>query len=292
MRPLLASIFTGIALCASVASMHAYAEEPTSRASEEATKLSNQASVRMGALREFAIQKGIAEGRAAFFKEKKAEQLSRKAELDAIYQVDHLYLRPEKTISVKNAQGVMESKQVVDPAYKSFLIQPPVILTGVDLYQLKTSGKAVDWSSIRYKTASQAMFVTAPIYWASFLTNDEDLLVQGPADDPLLRSRTPEEAQAMAHFYQVAVAEGRAQAQNEIVARVKTLTTIIIGMNNYHILAEKHVISRPQVATSYIPVSGNKTQLTLSTFNAAIAKEAEFNLNTESYKAYVTPVGN
>jgi hypothetical protein len=291
MRSLLASIFTGIALYTSVTALPAYAAETTSRDTEEATKQMNRASVRMGALREFSIQKGIAEGRAAFFREKKAEQLARKAELDAIYQVDHLYLRPEKTVSIRNAQGVMESKQVIDPAYKSFLIQPPVILTGVDLYQLKTSGKSVDWSAIRYKTASEAMFVTAPIYWESFLTNDEDLMVQGPADDPLLRPRTPDEEQAMAHFYKIAIAEGRAQAQNEIVARVKTLTTIIVGMNNYHILADKHVISRPQVATGYIPVSGNKTQLTLSTFNAAIAKEAEFNLNPESYKSYVTPVG-
>jgi hypothetical protein len=289
MRLLIASIFAGITLCTVVPLLSAHAEEPTSLDAEEAAKALNKASIRLVALREFAFQKGIAEGRVSFFREKKIEQLSRKSELDAIYQVDHLYLRPEKTVALRNAKGVIENKQVIDPAYKSFLIQPPVILTGVDLYQVQTSGRSVDWSQVRYKTASQAMFVTAPIYWESFLTNDEDLIVQGPADDPLLRPRNLVEEQAMENFYQIAVAEGRAQALSEILARIKTLTTIIVGMNNYHILADKNVVSRPQVATGYIPVSGNKTQLTLSTFNAAISKDADFNLNTETYKSYVTP---
>lgn len=285
MRLVPSYILTGLLLCASQAVFSA--EAAPSKSSERMSQVAKEEQPRIAALREYSIAKGIADGRRAQFQVMKADQLTRKSELDRLYQVDHLYVRPTKTVQRQLESGAVVQKEVEDPAFKGFLIQPPVILTGTDLMQLQQSGKAIDWSQVRLQFATNAQFVTAPIHWETFLINDEDLMRQGPADDPLLRARNDEEQLIMNKYYQIAFDEGKEQARAEVVARVKTLTTIIVGMANYHVLASKNVVKKAQVATGYVPVDGNKTQLTLSTFNARVTQDAEFNLNPETYKAIV-----
>lgn len=284
MRLVNSYILTGLLLCSAHA---AFAAESSSKATDRLSQVAKEEQPRIAALREYAIGKGIADGRRAQFQIMKADQLARKSELDRLYQVDHLYVRPTKTVERQLESGAIVHKEIDDPAFKGFLIQPPVILTGTDLMQLQQSGKAIDWSQVRLQFATNAQFVTAPIHWETFLVNDEDLMRQGPPDDPLLRSRNDEEQKIMDKYYQIAFDEGKEQARAEVVARVKTLTTIIVGMANYHVLASKNVVKKAQVATGYIPVDGNKTQLTLSTFNARVTQDAEFNLNPETYKAIV-----
>lgn len=276
-------ILSGLLLCAAPG---VYAAE-NSMSQDKSHSVAKEEQPRIAALREYSIGKGIAEGRRVQFQAIKVDQLSRKSELDRLYQVDHLYVRPTKTVNRELENGTTTKKEIDDPAFKGFLIQPPVILTGTDLMQLQQSGKSIDWSQVRLQFAANAQFVTAPIHWETYLVNDEDLMRQGPPDDPLLRARNEEEQKVMDRYFQIAFDEGREQARAEVIARVKTLTTIIVGMTNYHVLASKNVVKKAQVATGYIPVDGNKTQLTLSTFNARVTQDAEFNLNPETYKAIV-----
>lgn len=283
MRLLHSCMLTGMLLCA-LSPSHA---ADSSVQTEKSTQVAKEEKPRIAALREYAIGKGIADGRRVQFQATKAAQLLRKTELDKLYQVDHLYIRPTKLVDRVKETGVVEKKEVDDPAFKGFLIQPPVILTGTDLMQLQQSGKSIDWSQVRFQMAANAQFVTAPIHWQTFLINDEDVMLQGPPDDPILRARNEDEQKVIDKYYQIAFEEGKEQAKAEVVARVKTLTTIIVGMTNYHVLASKNVVKKAQVATGYVPIDGNKTQITLSTFNARITQDAEFNLNPESYKAVV-----
>lgn len=276
-------ILSGLLLCAAPGVFAAESVTPQ----DKTQTVAKEEQPRIAALREYSMGKGIAEGRRVQFQAIKADQLSRKSELDRLYQVDHLYVRPTKTVNRELENGSTAQKEIDDPAFKGFLIQPPVILTGTDLMQLQQSGKSIDWSQIRLQFAANAQFVTAPIHWETYLVNDEDLMRQGPPDDPLLRARNEDEQKLMDRYFQIAFDEGREQARAEVIARVKTLTTIIVGMTNYHVLASKNVVKKAQVATGYIPVDGNKTQLTLSTFNARVTQDAEFNLNPETYKAIV-----
>jgi DNA-directed RNA polymerase beta subunit len=75
-----------------------------------------------------------------------------------------------------------------------------------------------------------------------------------------------------------------AQANIEMDARVTSLTTIKKGMINYHDLVALKILEPVQLSSSYIPVSGNNTTLTLSTISSTVSKEAKFNHNPDDYK--------
>ena len=226
-------------------------------------------SVRMTALKEHAFGKGLASGRANKFKDLKTTIMSLKEFNDQAFQVAHLY------------------SQVSNRDEENSMLQPPVIMTGEDMLQINTNGKNYSHAEIKYEVLAPARFVSSQLNWQTFLVNDEDLIYAGPADDPLLVPKNDDERKIMQHMYNVAYNEGIVQAQKEFEARVDTLTALITGMYQYHILRAKNVISPPEVASGYVPVSGNSTQLLLSNRQLNLNKDASFNLNTEKYKAFV-----
>ncbi len=226
-------------------------------------------SIRTTALKEHAFAKGLADGRVDKFKELRTTILSLKEQNDKVFNVAHLYSQ----VSSDNAENAM--------------LQPAIVVTGEDMLQINQSGKNYSHAEVKFEILAPARFVTSQLNWQTFLVNDEDLLVGGPADDPLLSPRTEQEKALMKNMYDVAFREGRAQALNEYIARTETLTTLIVGMYNYHILRTKGIMKPVEIATGYTPVSGNKTQLQLSTRQANVNNDAEFNLNSNNYKAFI-----
>lgn len=243
--------------------------------------------IRMSALREFALTKGLADGRQQKFSEIHQYFEANKRVLDALYQVDHLYMQPRKRKTTKDVTGRETSRMENDNAFNGFLIQPPIVLKGQDIMQIANGGQRMESSSIRYAIAANAQFVANPIYWQTFLVAPEDLMLQSPADDPLLQPRDETERAVMLSFYKVGFVEGQSQAVTEVEIRTKTLTTMITGMTFGRILMDKSILKEPEVSTQYVPVSGNKTLLTLNTNAAYISVPSGFELDPSKYKVIV-----
>lgn len=243
--------------------------------------------VRISALREFALTKGLADGRQQKFQEIHQYFETNKRVLDALYQVDHLYMQPRKMKTVKDVTGRETSRMEDDSNFNGFLIQPPIVLKGDQIMQIANGGQRKESSNIRYAIAANALFVANPIYWQTFLVAPEDLMSQAPADDPLLQPRDENERSIMLNFYKVGYMEGQAQAVAEVETRTKTLTTMISGMTFGRVLMDKGVLTEPQVSTQYIPVSGNKTLLTLNTNAAYISVPSGFELDASKYKVII-----
>lgn len=269
-------------LCLMLASIlpSTYAQNAEQRASTE--KMYQQESVRNTALREYALAKGIADGRRARFQELYSHFEINSRLYDQLYHVDHLYMQPKKQ---KNVNGIIRYED--DPAYNGFLIQPAIILTGTNIMQLANSGKSKERTSARYAIGAEAQFVSAPLYWKTFLISPDDLMQQGPADDPILQPRNEDEKAYMLKLYQIGMSEGNAQASMEVENRVKTLGTMISGMVIGRVLMDKNVLTMPKVTTEYIPVSGNNTLITFDTSAARIVEGSRFNLDASTYKAFV-----
>ena len=266
------------------------ADDPFKIATPEnlaAANVSAANSARASALREFALSKGLAEGRKARFKDIYQYFEQNKRVLDTIYQVDHLYMQPRKKQTIRLLNGLEQTKYKDDPAFKGFLIQPPIILEGNDIMQIASDGQRKEKSTIRYGIAANAQFVSAPLYWQTFLVAPEDLIAQGPADDPLLQPRDEQERAMMLAFYQVGFNEGVSQATSEVQTRTKTLATMVAGMHYGRILMEKNILDEPEVTTQYVPVSGNKTLLTLDTSVAQITLPSGFVLDPTKYKVII-----
>lgn len=279
-----------IACIAASASANAQTKDPFRIATKESIASANAAavaSVRSLALKEFAITKGLADGRQQRFAELHKSFDENKRAYDAIYQVDHLYLQPRKKKVTKDVTGKESSRLEDDTAFNGFLIQPPIVLEGKAIMQISNNGQQKESSDVRYAIAANAQFVAGPIYWQTFLVAPEDLLAQSPADDPLLQPRDEAERSMMLSVYQVGYAEGRSQADSEVQTRIKTLTTMIVGMSQGRILMERGVLHEPEVSTQYVPVSGNKTLLTLNTNAAYISVPAGFELDPSKYKVII-----
>ncbi len=243
--------------------------------------------VRISALREFALTKGLADGRQQKFQEIHQYFEANKRVLDALYQVDHLYMQPRKKKIIKDVTGRETSRMEDDSNFNGFLIQPPIVLKGTDIMQIANGGQRKESSNIRYAIAANAQFVANPIYWQTFLVAPEDLLSQSPADDPLLQPRDETERSIMLNFYKVGYMEGQAQAVAEVETRTKTLTTMVSGMTFGRVLMDKGVMTEPQISTQYVPVSGNKTLLTLNTNAAYISVPSGFELDPSKYKVII-----
>ena len=272
------------------AQSQAQIKDPFRIATKESMAASNAAAVsniRMSALREFALTKGLAAGRLQSFTDAHQYFEANKRVFDTTYQVDHLYMQPRKRKYSKDLTGKESSRMENDPGFKGFLIQPPIVLIGEDLMQISNDGQKKESSKVRYGLAANAQFVSAPIYWHSFFVSPEDLLSQSPADDPLLQPRVEAERASMLNFYKVGYQEGQAQALSEVNTRITTLTTMITGMMFGRTLMEKNILEEPQISTQYIPVSGNKTLLTLDTSAATISVPAGFQLDPSKYKAII-----
>lgn len=226
-------------------------------------------SVRVTALKEHAFAKGLAEGRMDKFNELRRTVLGFKELNDQAFNVGHLYSH----VSSDNSEDSM--------------LQPPIILVGEDMLQVNPTGKNYTHAEVKYETLAPARFVSSQLNWATFLINDEDLVYAGPADDPLLSPRDEDERKLMAKMHAVSYKEGKDQAFKEYLARVETLTTLITGMYNYHILRTKNLIDPPQISRGYVPVSGNSTQLMLSNRQSNINQDAAFNLNPSNYRAFI-----
>lgn len=239
------------------------------QAAESKTDEYKVESVRITALKEHAFSKGLATGRINKFNELKNKVLSLKEFNNQAFQVSHLYSH----VSSDDAEDSM--------------LQPAIIMTGEDMLQVNPTGKNYTHAEAKYETLAPARFVSSQLDWKSFLISEEDLVYAGPADDPLLTPRNDTETKLMEKMYEVAYNEGRTQAFNEYVARIETLTTLITGMYNYHILRAKNMIDPPQISHGYVPVSGNSTQLLLSNRQSNINQDAAFNLNPNNYKAFV-----
>jgi len=244
-------------------------------------------SVRAAALREFALTRGLAEGRHAFFSETHAHLNKNKKKFDVIYQVNHLYVQPRKIHVETLKSGLQQRKWRNDRAFTGFLIQPPIVLKGSNIMQIENSGQSKESTSVRYAIAANAMFVSAPLYWKTFLVAQEDLISRGPPDDPLLQPRNENELTMMRSFYNVGFMEGRPQAIEEINTRIKTLTTMIEGMTRGRILMDRGVLSEPEVTTQYIPVAGNNTLLNLNTNVARIVVPSGFELDPSKYRVII-----
>jgi uncharacterized protein YfiM (DUF2279 family) len=251
------SVFCALILfgCAS-----AQADLGTGKTDAQSNKAAAQ--FRLQSLREYSLSQGISDGRNVRFKEIREKLAKQKAELDVIYQVSNLYL-------------------------ENGFLQPPIILTGQNLYQQVKDGKAIDWSQIRYQIIAPARFVTQHLDWYTYLVSDEDLLNNKPAEDPVMTARNPEEDAVMKTMYKNGFVEGESQVDMEVQARIKSLTTMITGMMNYHILREKNIVSAPVVSKLYTPTSGNKTQLTLVGNSMEVSQDAGFNLDASTYRAYL-----
>ena len=240
---------------------HVYAAESSHELSKQEEREAKSSEFRLRAIKEFAIQKGLIDGRRFRFNEIARDLNAQKPALDVIYSVDKLYIRTE-----------------------GGLFQVPVIITGNDLYQMDNNGKSYDWSKVRYETIADGRFVTSQLDWFTYLVNADDLNQVGPADDPILKPRNSLESTTFETYYKNAYAEGINQANIEMDARVTSLTTIKKGMINYHDLVALKILEPVQLSSSYIPVSGNNTTLTLSTISSTVSKEAKFNHNPDDYK--------
>ncbi len=238
----------------------AYADE-TSKKDDDKKEVKTSLA-RKQSLQEFAFSVGLADGRKGRWFDIRRKMAGLKGELDQIYQVGHLYL--------DNGD-----------------LQPPVILTGENLYQNHKSGRATDQSQIRYEILSPARFVSSHLDWYTYIVSDEDLLVSRPADEPFFKPRNKEEEDSMRKYYQNGFTEGANQVDMEAIARVKTLTTMIDGMYDYHILREKNMIEPPEISKVYVPISGNETKISLSNNLREVVGDAQFNLSPNSYKAYI-----
>ena len=82
-------------------------------------------------------------------------------------------------------------------------------------------------------------------------------------------------------------APDQAQAVAEVETRTKTLTTMVSGMTFGRVLMDKGVMTEPQISTQYVPVSGNKTLLTLNTNAAYISVPSGFELDPSKYKVII-----
>lgn len=251
-----------LALAVSTTAQMAYASD--SKSDEYKTE-----SVRITALKEHAFAKGLAAGRMEKFKELRVTSISLKEFNDQAFQVAHLYSH----VSSDNAENSM--------------LQPPIIMSGEDMLQVNPTGQNYSHAEVKYEILAPARFVSSQLNWQTFIVSEDDMIYAGPADDPLLVARNEDETKLMSNMYNIAYREGQAQAFKEFEARVETLTTLITGMYQYHILREKKLIDPPEIATGYIPVSGNKTQLQLSNRIANVNSGAAFNMNTGAYKAFI-----
>jgi len=244
-------------------------------------------SVRLAALREFALTKGLAEGRRMRFHEVHTYLQENKNVFDVIYQVDHLYMQPRRMHIETLKSGMQERRWRNDRAFTGFLIQPPIVLEGSNIMQIENNGQSKESTSVRYAIAANAMFVSAPLHWKTFLVAPEDLISRGPPDEPLLQPRDENELNIMRNFYNVGFNEGRTQATEEVNTRIKTLTTMIEGMTRGRILMDRGVLSEPEVTTQYIPVAGNNTLLNLNTSVARIVVPAGFELDPSKYRVII-----
>jgi hypothetical protein len=290
MRKIATLLLTACLASSVMAQTQPQVKDPFIIATKENVAAANAAalnSVRMSALREFALTKGLADGRQQKFQEIHQYFEINKRVLDALYQVDHLYMQPRKRQIVKDLTGRETSRMENDNAFNGFLIQPPIVLKGQDIMQIANGGQRMESSNIRYAIASNALFVANPIYWQTFLVAPEDLMSQAPADDPLLQPRDEAERAVMLSFYKVGLLEGQSQAVSEVETRTKTLTTMITGMSFGRVLMDKSILKEPEVSTQYVPVSGNKTLLTLNTNAAYISVPSGFELDPSKYKVII-----
>ena len=290
MRKIATLLFTACLASSVLAQAQPQINDPFRIATKENVAAANAAAlnnVRMSALREFALTKGLADGRQKKFQEVHRYFEVNKRVLDALYQVDHLYMQPRKRKTFKDVTGRETSRMEDDRAFNGFLIQPPIVIKGQDLMQIANGGQSMESSNIRYAIAANAQFVANPIYWQTFLVAPEDLMSQAPADDPLLQPRDETERAVMLSFYKVGFMEGQSQAVSEVETRTKTLTTMVTGMAFGRILMDKNILKEPEVSTQYVPVSGNKTLLTLNTNAAYISAPAGFELDPSKYKVII-----
>lgn len=225
-------------------------------------KYKKENDIRITAIKQFYMEKGLAEGRLQMFQTQQDNLKELEPLLNRIYKVSHLYMDNGK-------------------------LQPPVILMGKQLFQMQPDGQRYDESRIRYQTAAKERYVTTQLDWKSFLISDDDLVYRGPSGESFLSPRNTNEEDVAKQFYLLGFNEGANQVQQELDLRIKALTNIIVGMYNFYNVSTRGLLTMPEIVKSYTPVTGNQTQLTLSTETKEIAVPARFDLDSNNYMAVV-----
>lgn len=231
-------------------------------AEERFEKYKKENDIRVTAIKQFYMEKGLAEGRLQMFQTQQENLKALEPWLNKVYGVSHLYMDNGK-------------------------LQPAVVLLGKQLFQMQPDGQKYDESRIRYQIAAKERYVTTQIDWKSFLISDEDLVYKGPSGESFLAPRNTSEEEVAKQFYLLGFNEGANQVQQEIDLRIKALTNIVVGMYNFYNVNTRGVLTMPEIVKSYTPVSGNQTQLTLSTETKEIASPSRFDLDANNYMAVI-----
>ncbi len=272
--PLILAMSCQLAFAGDSSSVEKSSTQASSKSPQEMTpeerleKFKKENDIRISAIKQYYMERGLSEGRVLMFQARKKDLLALKPYLDKIYDTSHLYLENGK-------------------------LQPPVVLKGEDLFEIQPTGQSYKESQVRYQLAAPERYVTSQLNWETYLISDDDLEYNGPAPESFLSPRNENEKFVANQYYEIGVKEGANQVELELGYRVKSLTTLIKGMYYFYNAYPRGLLSMPKTVKTYIPVSGNQTQLTLATEENSIVDPAKFELDPNNYMAIVgSPVTN
>lgn len=218
--------------------------------------------MRSDAIRENAFMRGVAEGRLAGFNTQHALMVKLRSDLDRIYNVSNLYL-------------------------ENGTLQPPIILTGDNLFEMQGNGRGYKQVDNRREIVSPARYVTEQLNWETYLISEDDLALPDDYYDVSLKSRTKSEAEEEKKYYRLGLAEGRGQAFEEVKARIERLTAIVGGMRQGYKEMLAGSATAPVTVAGYEPVAGNQTQIETGIRTKNIVQDAGFVLDVNAPRAFV-----
>lgn len=164
---------------------------------------------------------------------------------------------------------------------------PPVISEMRDIYTAGDDGLVLKISGISYKIESQARFSSVPPNWRSYFSfgnGNNDFMIHSAGLG--LRGN---ESEIYKRAIREGFSDGKEQANQIIKHGFDRLNRDYIGMLRFDTFVRQGRISMPVIADAEIPITQIGDTLVLDEKLIRITVLPSFDLNTDKWKAWVTP---
>lgn len=140
-------------------------------------------------------------------------------------------------------------------------VQPPVIQEARNAFAVEDDGSVLKVSGRVYRIVEHARLVSAPKTWREYLFSAADEGFNPPHGDLLPKNK--EERGLWSNWVEEGWFEGVELAHAEMNARIRVMGRDMKGMIDYMVLAERGLVSEPQVAIANAAVSGGGDEMHL-----------------------------
>lgn len=224
----------------------------------------DETGIRLNAMREAAMSTGAQHGYLSRINQLKNQLNSISSNLDDIYDF---------SVLMRLASG--------DDTSLYFL--PPVIHESKNIISVTDDEKKIRISGKMYEITKPERLVTLAPNWRQYLVYDTDIEVSEP--HPALLPKNKKEQEHWALSAEEGWKAGTAQAEREMIYRIRQLGGDFVGMTRYMTLLAEGKVSKSMIVKSTEDVTGGGNQMREDEQIFQLTNPVKLNPNNKSWKA-------